>query len=163
MRGAISDERATGEFATHVYNDSVLNRPNLLITGIGGVPDHFSFWQKEIAKLGHAVIHDKLVVVDPFTDNCCVIAGSHNQGFKASYSNDENFVVLSGNSAIAEAYTAHVLDVVNHYNWRYRLLEGKRQKKATQFAKLDDSDTWQDKYFTGSFLTSRDRFFFPDK
>lgn len=129
VRGAISDERAAGEFATHVYNDSALSRPNLLITGIGGIPDHFSFWEKEIAKLGHAVIHDKIIVVDPFTDKCCVITGSHNQGFKASYSNDENFVVLSGNSAIAEAYTAHVLDVVNHYNWRYRLVQ---EKKAAQ-------------------------------
>lgn len=163
VRGAISDERASGEFATHVYNDSALERPNLLVTGIGGIPDHFSFWQREIAKLGHAVIHDKIIVIDPFTDNCCVITGSHNQGFKASYSNDENFVVLSGNRAVAEAYTAHVLDVVNHYNWRYRLLQDKKQHKTTQFVKLEHGDIWQDKYFEGDFLASRDKFFFPGR
>src|SRR5271157_5183358 len=39
VRGAISDGRASGQFATRVYNDSVLTNPNELITGIGGIPD----------------------------------------------------------------------------------------------------------------------------
>jgi hypothetical protein len=161
VRGAISDSSVSGEFATRVYNDSVLTKPNLLITGIGGIPDHFSFWQKELAKLGHAVIHDKIVVVDPFRDDCCVITGSHNLGFKASYSNDENLVILSGNRMVAEAYTAHILDVVNHYNWRYKLVEDKKMGKKSSFTDLYDDDTWQDKYVKGSFQASRDQFFFP--
>jgi phosphatidylserine/phosphatidylglycerophosphate/cardiolipin synthase-like enzyme len=162
VRGAISDDKVSGEFATRVYNDSILTKPNRLITGIGGIPDHFSFWQKELAKLGHAVIHDKIVVVDPFRDDCCVITGSHNLGFKASYSNDENFVILCGNRKIAEAYAAHILDVVNHYNWRYKLVKDAKAGKKSSFTDLCDDDSWQNKYFKGSFLASRDRFFFPE-
>jgi len=161
VRGAISDDKVSGEFATRVYNDSILTKPNRLITGIGGIPDHFSFWQKELAKLGHAVIHDKIVVVDPFRDDCCVITGSHNLGFKASYSNDENLVILSGNRKVAEAYAAHILDVVNHYNWRYKLVKDTKAGKKSSFTDLANDDSWQDKYFKGSFLASRDRFFFP--
>jgi len=161
VRGAISDDKMSGEFATRVYNDSILTKPNRLITGIGGIPDHFSFWQKELAKLGHAVIHDKIVVIDPFRDDCCVITGSHNQGFKASYSNDENLVLLSGNRKVAEAYAAHILDVVNHYNWRNKLVKDAKSGKKSSFNDLADDDSWQDKYFQGSFLASRDRFFFP--
>ncbi len=161
VRGAISDERMSGQFSTRVYNDSILTNPNLLVTGIGGIPDHFSFWEKELAQLGHAVIHDKIVVIDPFRADCCVVTGSHNQGFKASYSNDENFVILRGNRRVAEAYAAHVLDIVNHYNWRYKLTQDKKKGKKPTFTKLDDHDGWQDKYFRGSFLASRDRFFFP--
>jgi phosphatidylserine/phosphatidylglycerophosphate/cardiolipin synthase-like enzyme len=161
VRGAISDDKVSGEFATRVYNDSILTKPNRLITGIGGIPDHFSFWQKELAKLGHAVIHDKIVVVDPFRDDCCVITGSHNLGFKASYSNDENLVILSGNRKVAEAYAAHILDVVNHYNWRYKLVKDAKAGKKSSFTDLVNDDSWQDKYFKGSFLASRDQFFFP--
>jgi phosphatidylserine/phosphatidylglycerophosphate/cardiolipin synthase-like enzyme len=161
VRGAISDDRASGQFATQVYNDSVLTKPNRLITSVGGIPDHFSFWEKEIARLGHAVIHDKIVVIDPFRDQCCVITGSHNLGFKASYSNDENLLVLQGNRKVAEAYAAHVLDVVNHYNWRYKLVRDAKAGKKSSFTDLADNDKWQDKYFKGSFLASRDLFFFP--
>jgi phosphatidylserine/phosphatidylglycerophosphate/cardiolipin synthase-like enzyme len=164
VRGAISDATASTEFSTSVYNDSLLKAPNVLIAGIGGVPDDFSFWEKELAKLGHAVIHDKIVVIDPFTDDCVVITGSHNLGFKASYSNDENLCIIRGNRGIAEAYTSHVLDVVNHYNWRYKLNEKKKETKSAlkAFTDLGDDDTWQDKYFKGNFLKNRDMFFFPE-
>lgn len=163
VRGAISDAKTASQFSTRVYNDSILKVPNKLITGVAGVPDQFSYWEKELAKLGHAVIHDKIVVIDPFGDDCVVVTGSHNLGYKASYSNDENLCIIRDNCAIAEAYTAHVLDVVNHYNWRHKLDNAKKNgiDKKKAFSDLDDTDGWQDKYFKGSFLESRDLFFFP--
>ena len=51
-----------------------------------------------------AIIHDKLLVIDPLSDNCTVVLGSHNLGFKASYSNDENLVIIQGHKDLAEAY-----------------------------------------------------------
>ncbi len=157
VRGAISDDAVSNQFATRVFRDSALTTPDRLITGIGGVKDAFAFWEKELAKLGHAVIHDKIVVVDPFEKGRTIITGSHNLGFKASYSNDENLCIIRGNRAIAEAYTAHILDIVNHYSWRFRLL--KSGKGA--FEELAQKDDWQDKYFKNSFLATRDQFFFP--
>jgi phosphatidylserine/phosphatidylglycerophosphate/cardiolipin synthase-like enzyme len=163
VRGAISDAKTSRQFTTRVYNDGLLNAPNRLITGIGGITDQFSFWEKELAKLGHAVIHDKTLVVDPFTDDSVVVTGSHNLGYKASYSNDENMCIIRGNRRIAQAYAAHVLDVVNHYNWRNKLVAAKQRGKppAHAFTDLDESGEWQSKYFRGSFLASRDQFFFP--
>jgi hypothetical protein len=165
VRGAVSDAKTANEFATRVYNDSLLKAPNRLITGVAGIPDQFSYWEKELAQLGHAVIHDKVMVVDPFTKDCVVVTGSHNLGFKASYSNDENLCIIRGNRAIAEAYTAHVLDVVNHYNWRHKLAQAKKKGERAQqaFTDLDETDKWQDKYFKGNFLKNRDLFFFPDE
>jgi phosphatidylserine/phosphatidylglycerophosphate/cardiolipin synthase-like enzyme len=160
VRGAISDARTSTEFATRVYNDSARRVPNTLITGVAGVRDRFAFWEKELAQLGHAVIHDKVLVVDPFTDKSIVVTGSHNLGFKASYSNDENMCVISGNSRIARAYAAHVLDIVNHYNWRHQLKED-AQGNPHAFTNLSGTDVWQDKYFRDNFLASRDQFFFP--
>ncbi|MFN0124714.1 MAG: phospholipase D-like domain-containing protein, partial [Blastocatellia bacterium] len=162
VRGAVSNAQTSKQFATRVYNDSLLKAPNTLITGIAGIRDAFSFWEREMEKLGHAVIHDKIVVIDPFSPDCVVVTGSHNLGFKASFSNDENLLIIRGNQDIARAYAAHVLDVVNHYNWRFKLAQAKLSGATKQaFQDLDEQDTWQDKYFRKNFLASRDLFFFP--
>ncbi len=163
VRGAVSDAKTAGQFITRVYNDSILQAPNRLITGIAGIPDQFSYWEKELAKLGHAVIHDKIIVIDPFSDNCVVVTGSHNLGFRASYCNDENLLIIRGNRGLSEAYASHVLDVYQHYNWRNKLTEDKKKGKTKKsFTDLDNTDLWQDKYFKGSFLASRDLFFFAE-
>jgi phosphatidylserine/phosphatidylglycerophosphate/cardiolipin synthase-like enzyme len=80
-------------------------------------------FEAELKSAGHAIIHDKIVVVDPLSDNCAVMTGSHNLGLKASYENDENLLIIKGNRALAEAYMIHVLDVYDHYRWRARRAE----------------------------------------
>jgi hypothetical protein len=95
---------------------------------------------------GHAVIHDKIVVIDPFSDNCVVAMGSHNDGYKASYNNDENLAIIKGHRAVAEAYAAHCLDVYDHYAWRYYLQT--QGNKAWHFLAADDS--WQNTYFSAN-------------
>jgi phosphatidylserine/phosphatidylglycerophosphate/cardiolipin synthase-like enzyme len=174
VRGAISDLEVAKTFATRVYNDSILEAPNLLVTGIGAVRDRYAYWEAELMKVGHAAIHDKVLVIDPFSDGCTVATGSHNLGFKASYANDENMCIIRGNAAIARAYAAHVLDVVNHFNWRAKLSAAATAAPADHlpdvaddrhenpFVGLATDDEWQDKYFRGSFLKNRDLFFFPN-
>lgn len=101
---------------------------------------------REVLSAGRAIIHDKIVVIDPRSDDCAVILGSHNLGFKASYSNDENMVVVEGDRALAEAYMVHVLDVYDHYRFRAveRELESEGKKGWSGF--LQTSDRWQDPY-----------------
>lgn len=93
-----------------------------------------------------AIIHDKLVVIDPLSDDCIVILGSHNLGFKASYSNDENFVIVRGDKALAEAYAVHILDVYDHYRFRAVEAELKRQGKKGWSGFLATDDAWLDGY-----------------
>jgi phosphatidylserine/phosphatidylglycerophosphate/cardiolipin synthase-like enzyme len=102
-------------------------------------------WQKEILNAGFAIIHDKVLVIDPFADNCVVVTGSHNLGHKASYDNDENLVIVEGDKKLAVAYATHVLDVYDHFSWRYTV---KRlgEKGAEQYLK-NTPDEWLDKYF----------------
>ena len=78
-------------------------------------------WFAEILNAGFAIIHDKIVVIDPFDDDCVVITGSHNLGYKASYDNDENLAIIKGNKKLAMAYTTHILDVYDHFSWRYNV------------------------------------------
>lgn len=159
IRGAISDAATSRAGSVRVFSRSVDRGADTVITGVAGVPDDFGYWEREMLKLGHAVIHDKVLVVDPFSKDCVVVTGSHNLGFKASYANDENMVIIRSNRGIAEAYAAHVLDVVNHYKWRYRLQQlSEANRMAEAWQDLEDTDKWQDKYFKTGFLESRDRF-----
>jgi phosphatidylserine/phosphatidylglycerophosphate/cardiolipin synthase-like enzyme len=162
VRGAISDAKTAAEGSVRFYSRSTNAPADIVVTGVAGVPDDFGYWERELLKLGHAAIHDKVLVIDPFTKNSAVVTGSHNLGFKASYSNDENMVIIRDNQLIAEAFATHVLDVVNHYKWRYKLQDLYRKGKLEEaWQDLEDNDNWQNKYFDSGFLASRDRFVLP--
>jgi phosphatidylserine/phosphatidylglycerophosphate/cardiolipin synthase-like enzyme len=102
-------------------------------------------WQKELLNAGFAIIHDKIVVIDPFSDNCVVATGSHNLGYKASFDNDENLAIVQGNKKLAAAYATHVLDVWDHFAFRY-LVQQQGAKAADQSLKTKPDD-WLGKYF----------------
>jgi phosphatidylserine/phosphatidylglycerophosphate/cardiolipin synthase-like enzyme len=114
-------------------------------------------WMKEILNAGFAIIHDKVVVIDPFSDDCVVITGSHNLGHKASFNNDENLVMIRGNRKLAAAYASHVLDVYDHFAWR--VAQQDPRQKGDGFLKVKPDD-WQGKYFNadGSIRVAQLRF-----
>lgn len=188
LRGAATSPDPAGLFRVDLYHRSarvdasvraVENPPharaNAAVSSVAGIFATFAKWEAEIYQAGHAVIHDKILVLDPFTDDSVVITGSHNLGYKASYSNDENMLMIRGNRAVAEAYAAHVLDVYEHYRWRWKLQEPLRDALAKAKARnpkaktgdlwkkvidktgpavikaawknLDPSDNWQNYYF----------------
>jgi phosphatidylserine/phosphatidylglycerophosphate/cardiolipin synthase-like enzyme len=107
--------------------------------------DAFGAWEAELAKYGFAIIHNKIVVIDPFSDNCTVVTGSHNLGFRASHNNDENMLIIRGHRGLAEAYACHVLDLYDHYAFRFLL-----QHHPEIFGRpLQPDDTWQERYIIG--------------
>ena len=161
VRGAVTAPAPVGEFATFLTKRRAGAAPDVLVSGVAGVPDDFGFWEQEMYKLGHAVIHDKIIVIDPFTDHSVVVTGSHNLGYKASYQNDENLVIVRGHERLAQAYAAHCLDITNHFAWRYKLSDLHRKGKLSEaWGDLDETDTWQNKYFDNKNDASRDGFFF---
>ena len=106
----------------------------------------------ETLTVGKAIIHDKILVLDPMDPvNCLVAFGSHNMGYKASYSNDENLCVVRGQQDLALAYTAHVLDVFDHYRFRaITVAQAAGEKVGAVDSKrwdgfLDPRDGWQKK------------------
>ncbi|MEP9377019.1 phospholipase D-like domain-containing protein [Aquabacter sp. CN5-332] len=144
-------------------NISVVRATALTDRNIVGELGDFAL--KEVLTTGTAIIHDKVLVIDPHDREKCVVAfGSHNMGYKASYSNDENLVIVRGHQALAQAYAVHVLDVYDHY--RFRAVEAEvsaekgKPKTGAASARWDGflskSDGWQEKagrrmsrYFAG--------------
>jgi phosphatidylserine/phosphatidylglycerophosphate/cardiolipin synthase-like enzyme len=100
-------------------------------------------WRPELLKAGFAIVHDKIVVIDPFDDdNCTVVTGSHNLGYQASYNNDENLVMIKGNKKLAMAYATHVLDVYDHFAWRWSVRNGDKGYDATLKSTPDEWLSW---------------------
>jgi len=106
-------------------------------------------FEAEILKLGTAIVHDKIVVIDPLSADCVVATGSHNLGYKASYENDENLAIFRGNQALAEAYAVHVFDVYDHYRYRAWQQKNKLEGKPVFSGHLDLTDGWLARYVHG--------------
>jgi phosphatidylserine/phosphatidylglycerophosphate/cardiolipin synthase-like enzyme len=103
-------------------------------------------WQRELLNAGIAIIHDKIVVIDPFSDFPIVVTGSHNLGHKASFDNDENLLIIRGNKALARAYMTHVLDVYDHFSARYWFNHGRADSQGNLFLE-EDPEIWLARYF----------------
>lgn len=93
-----------------------------------GRPNPIAWWAAEATRyafrkeIGWAIVHSKVLVVDPFSTKCKVVTGSHNFSLSASGKNDENFIVIEGDRALAEAYTVNVFSAWRHY--RARIVKG---------------------------------------
>jgi phosphatidylserine/phosphatidylglycerophosphate/cardiolipin synthase-like enzyme len=124
-----------------------------------GIERNFSSWVKEITRaqflypyqnpgIGHAITHSKMIVIDPLDSECKVITGSHNFSTAASEKNDENFVVISHNKPLAEAYSVACLSIYAHYRWRAHVKDAlNAKKKPWQY--LSDKPAWQDNFISG--------------
>ena len=153
VRGAVTDPKAAG-----VFNTMLLHKPGQApdeVVPASAITDQFAYWQQELLKSGpeaHAIIHDKIVVIDPLSADCVVITGSHNLGYRASYNNDENMLIMRGHGALARAYATHVLDIYDHYRFRFMI----QQNGTDAFNGLVPDDTWQDRYFDPTDSASSD-------
>jgi phosphatidylserine/phosphatidylglycerophosphate/cardiolipin synthase-like enzyme len=175
VRGAISDAKMAEQVTTSIFSRDVLDAPDkYYVTGVAAIPGPFSYFEKELLKLGFATIHDKILVIDPFEKDAVVVTGSHNLGFKASYCNDENMLIIQNNPSVAQAYAAHVLDVVNHFKWRYKLQQKIKKSGAKTNAQKEKvlkkewndlrvEDTWMDYYFGENGFKQADQLFLPSR
>ncbi len=120
-----------------------------------GISESFSYWVKEIqrneflSKIGYAITHCKMIVVDPMSADCKVITGSHNFSKSSSEKNDENFLIIRGNQKLAQAYAVACMNAYSHYSFAYyvnqQLAEGKQP-----WEKLSDDPGWQTSYLTAN-------------
>lgn len=122
----------------HADRTAEFTTPAMLSKGLEG-------WIKEGLKgqRGNLLIHLKTIVANFTTDSPVIISGSHNLSVPASNGNDENFLIIRGNTDLADRYGLELLRLYEHYRFRYyaRLL---KLKKAKPLA-IDDS--WTDRYY----------------
>jgi len=143
--GAISDPMAMPNYVKGEKPvPTTYDEGSVHIVRASSIPedDIIGDFEREILSAGHAIIHDKIVVIDPFSDHGVVVFGSHNLGFKASYGNDENLLIVENNPALAQAYAVHVLDIYEHYRFRAVQQELRDQGKRQWDGYLSLDDHW---------------------
>lgn len=113
----------------------------------------------KIAGLGDIFIHTKIVVVDFTTAHPVVISGSHNLSGNASGKNDENFLIIQGNTDVADSYAVEVMRLYDHYRARWSA----QRTGQVGGGPLKTSDAWTNRYFQEDSLPCRDRLRFAGK
>lgn len=138
----------------HADRTAEFTAPALLSKGLEG-------WVKEGLKgqKGRLLIHTKAIVVNFTTENPIILSGSHNLSVSASGGNDENYLILRGDTDLADRYGIEIMRFYDHYRFRYyaKLLELEEAKP------LSPNESWADKYFEAGNLRELSRLRFAGR
>ncbi|RON91567.1 phospholipase D-like domain-containing protein [Pseudomonas fluorescens] len=126
----------------------------LLNTGLEG-------WLKENMKgqKGNLLVHTKAVITDFTTDAPTIISGSHNLSTSASNGNDENFLIIRGDTDLADRYGLELLRFYEHYRFRYFA----KKLELKQVSPLAVDDGWTNDYYVEGDLRQLSRLRFAGR
>lgn len=118
-------------------------------------------WVKEGLKgqKGSLLVHLKAIVANFTSDSPTIISGSHNLSASASNGNDENYLIIRGDTDLADRYGIELLRFYEHYRFRYhaKLLKIKKVRPLTI------KDSWADPYYTSGHLKALSRLRFAGR
>jgi phosphatidylserine/phosphatidylglycerophosphate/cardiolipin synthase-like enzyme len=106
-------------------------------------------------------VHTKFLLIDPLSDDPLVCSGSANFSSNSLLQNDENMLLVRGNTRVADIYMTEFDRVFRHFYFRdiANELHGKGDDAKAIF--LDETDKWTDAYFApGHTKTNRRLMFF---
>ncbi|HEY2998518.1 MAG TPA: phospholipase D-like domain-containing protein [Acidimicrobiales bacterium] len=101
--------------------------------------------------------HTKYLLVDPVGDDPLVVTGSGNFSDASVGKNDENMLVIRGDTRVADAYLGEFMRVFNHFYFRWL-----RQKatRGDDTAWLREDDGWVARYYDPRTPSYRQRLLF---
>ncbi len=142
IRGVLNQDPSTTANPVHLFDQENTEKADYDVVLPAAIDTPTTFFREELKKLDRAfaMVHSKVIVVDPFGQSPVVITGSHNLGPKASGTNDENLLIIRNTPGLADAYTTNIMSVYNQYRWRFRR---HLQPADKRWKGLIDSDSWQ--------------------
>ncbi len=81
-------------------------------------------WIKEVTLAANKhvrYIHTKFLLIDPLSDDPIVVTGSANFSKASTISNDENMLVIRGDTDVADVYLTEFMRLFTHYEFRARV------------------------------------------
>jgi hypothetical protein len=139
-------DRAAAKAAVHLFDQQNAQKADFEVVVLPAAIDApTTFFREELKKLDRAfaMVHSKVILVDPLGPDPVVLTGSHNLGPKASGTNDENLLIIRNAPGLAAAYATNIMAVYNQYRWRFRR---HLQPPSRRWKGLVDSDNWQRGY-----------------
>ena len=107
-------------------------------------------------------IHNKFMLVDPLSDDPLVVTGSANFSKPSQRTNDENMIVIRGNTRVADIYFGEFMRVFDHHYARYivRVLtdEGRSDPEAG-YLKEKTTDWLPPHFNPASYKAKRRKYF----
>ncbi|MGO6784112.1 phospholipase D-like domain-containing protein [Rhizobium ruizarguesonis] len=107
-------------------------------------------------------IHDKFMLVDPLGDDPIIVSGSANFSQPSQRVNDENVLVIRGDTRVADIYFGEFMRIFDHHYARYlvkKLTETGKHDPDAGYLKVNPED-WTTSHFNPqSYKSKRRRYF----
>lgn len=120
---------------------------DIAIETLTGLNDHVNY------------IHTKYLVVDALTDDPIIISGSANFSEASTINNDENMLIIRGNTRIADMFVCDFMRLFNHFKRRNDSNE-LSDEKFIKDEHLDSSSEWAAPFFTPKHQLEQQRLLF---
>lgn len=116
-------------------NRTALEKEHDSIETLTGLNTHINF------------LHTKYMMVDPLGDDPLIISGSANFSSASTTKNDENMLIIRGDTRVADIFVTEFMRLFNHYQSRNNINRmSDEEYEASKFLTSDDS--WTESYFT---------------
>lgn len=171
LRYVLMEQRSRGQGAQEMVerdrDTRVVFGQGLGVTGSMGrwreVPgfklEHWMWREHHFRSSGHVFfIHTKYMGVDVMTDDPLVFTGSANFSPNSLTSNDENMLLIRGDTAVADVYTTEFFRLLNHFYFRQvanRKAENGESDPGIRF--LEETDDWVAGHFRSENYRSKRR------
>lgn len=142
IHGAINQDPSTKKNNVELFDERNWEKADYEVVLPAAIDEPTEWFVREMRKLpkARAMVHSKIVLIDPFGKHPILLTGSHNLGPKASGTNDENLLVIRNAPGVAAAYACNIMAIYNQYRWRFRR---HTQPLKKRWKGLQDGDTWQ--------------------
>jgi len=91
-------------------------------------------------------VHTKYVLIDPLGDDPLLITGSANFSEPSTTRNDENMLVIRGDSSVADVYLGEFMRLFNHFFVR-DLVRRQQDPSYSRQTHLSTDDSWREAYY----------------
>ena len=109
--------------------------PDELIETLTGLNDHVNY------------LHTKYMLIDPLSEDPIVITGSANFSEASTVDNDENMLIIRGDTAVADIFLGEFMRLFNHFQARNVLNRLSNDQVAGTFPLVPDG-SWTERAFT---------------
>jgi phosphatidylserine/phosphatidylglycerophosphate/cardiolipin synthase-like enzyme len=117
IQGVVNQDPGTAKNPVTLFNRGEKIDANADVVLPAAIPGPLAFWVKELKHLPgtFAMVHSKVIVIDPYGEKPVVMTGSHNMGPKASGVNDENLLLIEGDGDLASEYAGNIMQIYSQY------------------------------------------------
>lgn len=125
--------------------------------------DALDGWVAEVANsLSRNVkyVHTKFMLVDPLGDDPLVVTGSANFSDASTSGNDENMLVIRGDTRVADIYLGEFMRLWRHHNFRDIVLRRDPASGVERHNHLEPTGAWTKRYFAKDTVQAKRRALF---